>query len=115
MELDPSFTDHTRLSVHRPSVATPGSSGSSRKNSGSDEGVLEFGVSSLTYRDFFPRMTEEGGTFSSPAYEEFGILVTRANEWLLGHREFEVLNVECVEILTLHNTKTVDPNKGMAF
>jgi hypothetical protein len=57
-------------------------------------------------------MLEEGGTFSSPTHEDFNILVSRANDWLVSHRDFDVLNVECVEILTPHNTKIVDPNKG---
>jgi hypothetical protein len=101
-----------RLSVQRPTTAGSGS-GSSRKSSDSDDGPAgDFHVSSLTYRDFFPKMLEEGGTFSSPTYEDFGFLVARANEWIASHREFEVLNVECVEILTSHNTKIVDSNKG---
>ncbi|XP_055346375.1 uncharacterized protein LOC129593900 [Paramacrobiotus metropolitanus] len=117
------FTQN-RLTVHRLSTASPSGSNSprERKNSATpiptNEDVNfspEFAVSSLTYRDFFPRMLEEGSSFSSPTYEEFGILVARANEWLSSHREFEILNVECVEILALHNTKTVDPNKASYF
>lgn len=110
------------LTVHRPNTAGSGSGSNSRKSSiasasASDDspgglGGSDFHVSSLTYRDFFPRMLEEGGTFSSPTYEDFGFMVARANEWLTSHREFDVLNVECVEILTPHNTKVVDPNKG---
>ncbi|GAU97294.1 hypothetical protein RvY_08616-2 [Ramazzottius varieornatus] len=92
---------------------------SSRKSSTSGEDLHsqlhDFAVSSLTYRDFFPKMREEGGTFSSPTYEEFGTLVERANEWLVNHREFDILNVECVEILAVHNSKTVDPNKASYY
>ena len=91
---------------------------SSRRSSTSEElqsNPHDFAVSSLTYRDFFPKIKEEGGTFSNPTYEEFGTLVERANEWLSNHREFDILNVECVEVLAVHNSKTVDPNKASYY
>ncbi|OQV24754.1 hypothetical protein BV898_01346 [Hypsibius exemplaris] len=111
----PTAIRHT-LTVQRPNTAGSGSGSGSRKSSVSDcdspSAGSDFHVSSLTYRDFFPKLLEEGSSFKSPIYEEFGFLIARANEWLSSHREFDVLNVECVEILTPHNTKVVDPSKA---
>ncbi|CAH1793715.1 unnamed protein product [Owenia fusiformis] len=51
---------------------------------------------SISYADFLPDMTEEGGVFSSAKYERFDIVVSKANAWL---RSQPHVRVSCCETL----------------
>ena len=51
-------------------------------------------VYSIGYKDFVPKCTDPGGFLSSPVFEEFHKVSKRANSWIKGQLDKQILNVQ---------------------
>lgn len=54
----------------------------------------------LSFVDFLPYCISSGGLFSTPTFEQFRVLVQRANDWLKENCTWEVKTCESVEFKT---------------
>jgi hypothetical protein len=69
----------------------------------------------LAFRDFAPKVLEDGGWLSGPAYEDFDAALEAANAWIAAD-SIDVVNVETVVLPNIYSPGeqgTVDPELGM--